>query len=110
MSRHVTGSNGTSGGSYQVSTHKMEAYKNNRGDEEERAAEEIRSRIRGWSVGESRKMGTVSEVSVEVQSVCAGRGSVGSESEILAGLGRTKSLREMGGVVKTVVYDVTYEN
>lgn len=57
-SRHIReGSKGTSVGSYQVAMHKMEAYKNDGRNEEDRAAEEIRSRTRGWSVGESRKVG-----------------------------------------------------
>lgn len=78
-----------------------------RGDEE-RAVEEIRSRIRGWSVDEGKKMGfgVVSEVSVDGRSE-GERGSVGSEEGIL---GRKKSTKDMGGISKTVVYDVKYES
>ena len=91
--------------------HKIDAYKSEDGNEEERAAEEIRSRIRGWSVSERKEMGMgfVSEVSAE-GSVVAERSSVGSEEGILGGLERKKSMKEMGGISKTVVYDVKYES
>jgi hypothetical protein len=90
--------------------HKMDAYKKDGGNEEDKAAEEIRSRIRGWSGSGSRTMGVVSEVSVEERSVIVERSSVGSETEMLSELGRAKSTKEMGGVTKTIVYDVTYES
>lgn len=80
---------------------------------EERAVEEIKSRIRGWSVGEKKEMGigVVTEVSVD-GSVVAERSSVGSEDGILgaSGLERKKSTKDMGGISKTVVYDVKYES
>ena len=80
------------------------------GTEEERAVEEIRGRIRGWSVSERKEMGmgVVSEVSVVETPE---RSSVGSEEGILNGLGleRKKSAKEMGGISKTVVIDVKYE-
>ena len=120
-SKHIReDSQDTSTGSYQVTMRGMEAYKNEErneeerneeeGNEEEGAAEEIKSQIRGWSMGESRKLGVVSEVSVEERIVIVERSSVGSETEMLAELGRKKSTKEMGGVTKTVAYDVTYES
>ena len=115
-SKHIReNSQDTSTGSYQVTMRGMEAYKNEErneeeGNEEEGAAEEIKSRIRGWSMGESRKLGVVSEVSVEERIVIVERSSVGSETKMLAELGRKKSTKEMGGVTKTVAYDVTYES
>jgi hypothetical protein len=112
---HARGdSDGTSEeGWKEVRDNKMEAFTEGpdarRGDEE-RAVEEIRSRIRGWSVEEGKKMGfgVVSSVSVDGRSD-GERESVGSEEGIQGGLVRKKSTKDMGGINKTVVYDVKYE-
>lgn len=90
--------------------HKPDAFeKGEVGGEEERAVEEIRSRIREWSVSERRELGmsVFSEASV---AETLERNSFGSDSEILGGLTRKKSTKDMGGISKTVVYDVKYEN
>jgi hypothetical protein len=109
---HVRGeSGGSAGGWKEVRMHKIDAFNEREASgEEERAVEEIRSRIRGWSVGERKDMGmgVVSEVSTE-GIVVAERNSVGSEEEILDGLVRKKSTKDMGGISKTVVFDVKYE-
>jgi hypothetical protein len=74
--------------------HKIDAFNEREASgEEERAVEEIRSRIRGWSVGERKEMGM----------------GVVSEEGILGGLVRKKSTKDMGGISKTVVFDVKYE-
>jgi hypothetical protein len=95
----------------EMRTHKIDAFENGevREGEEERAVKEIRSRIRGWSVSEKKEMGmgVVSEVhAVEMPD----RSSVGSEEGILGSLERKKSTKDMGGISKTVVYDVKYES
>jgi len=119
LSGNVIGhARGDSGGSEEgwkeVRGPELDAFERREGEgEEERAVKEIRSRIRGWSVSEKREMGmgVVSEISAD-GSVGAERSSVGSEDCILGGLGleRQKSTKEMGGISKTVVYDVKYES
>jgi hypothetical protein len=105
------GSGDTEEGLKEVRMHGIDAFEQGaaRGGEEERAVEEIRSRIRGWSVSERNEIGigVVSEVyfaeTPEGNSVGCGKG-------ILGGLERKKSTKGMGGIRKTVVYDVKYED
>jgi hypothetical protein len=109
---HVRAESDTSGeGWKEVIMHEIDADKREDGNEEERVAEEIKSRIRGWSVGERKEigMGSVSEVYAE-GSVVAEWIGVGSGEGILGGLEGKKSMEEMGGIKKTVVYDVRYES
>ncbi|KAE9364497.1 hypothetical protein N431DRAFT_550006 [Stipitochalara longipes BDJ] len=117
---HVRGdSGGNEEGWKEVRVPKIDALEGDSGGaregEQERAAEEIRGRIRGWSVSEKKEMGmgVVSEVSVDGSAI-AERSSVGSEDGILGGfsfgLERKKSTKEMGGISKTVAYDVKYES
>jgi hypothetical protein len=88
---HVNGeSEGSEGGWNEVRIHKIDAFgKGEGGIDEERAVEEIRSRIRGWSVNEKKeiRMGVVSEVRVDGGATVK-RSSVGSEEGILGGFGR----------------------
>jgi hypothetical protein len=111
---HTRGDSGTSGdgGWKEVRMDTINASENRKSEgEEERVVEEIRSRIRGWSVTERKEMGmgVVSEVSV---TDATERSSMGSEDGILSGLDleRKWSTKELGGISKTVVYDVKYES
>ena len=112
---HARGDSGESAeGGKEVRMQRIAAFEEgDKAGQDERVAEEIRSRIRGWSVNEKKEMGmgVVSEVSVD-GSVIAERSSVGSEDGILTtfGLERKKSTKEMGGISKTVIFDVKYES
>jgi hypothetical protein len=74
-----------------------------------RAAGKIRSQIRGWSAGDRKKvgMGVVREVSAE-ESVVAGEVVCGVMRGF-KGPGEEKSMEEIGGIKKTVAYDIMYE-
>jgi hypothetical protein len=110
---HLRGeSEGSAGGWKEVTTHKIDDFNDREASgEEERAEGEIKSRNRGWSMSErkEKRMGVVNEVSAE-RRVVAERNSVWSEEGILGGLVRKKSTKDMGGISKTVVYDVKYES
>jgi hypothetical protein len=96
-------SGGTEEGLKEVRMHKIDAFEQGaaRGGEEERAVEDIRSRIHGWSVSERNEMG-IGVVSEACFAETPERNSVGCGEGILGGLER-KSTKGMGGISKTVV-------
>ena len=109
---HARGGSGdTEEGLKEVRMHGIDAFEQGvaRGGEEERAVEEIRSRIRGWSVSERNEIG-IGVVSEVCFAETPEMNSVGCREGILGGLERKKRTKGMGGISKTVVYDVKYED